>query len=194
MVERDVSDDADSALKLTFIVHLRVFEGAWSPEFSLTLKLVALDRLDFVEARLYDVEHEMASANRVKEKESPAVTQLELKSASAVGGTSAWKSVNSEALAVDDSGKISVLSAGMYLIVLEVVHRVEFSNAYVALRKDDREVFRNSTPYAQKSQTTTATTWGLQAKAGEKLSVVGTHVSALVGSKMMVMKIAGLGA
>lgn len=161
-------------------------------EFALVLKPVALERLDFVEARLYDIEHELSKPDRVKDEDS-MVTQLALKSDSTDGGALIWTPVTSEILAVDDSGKITVLSIRVYLIVLEVVHRVEFCNAYVALRKDDREVCRNGVPYAQKSQTTAATTWALHVKVGEKLSVAGPHVSALAGSKMAVVKIASFG-
>jgi hypothetical protein len=193
MVERDVADDVDSALMLKFTVHLKVFEGLWPPEFALMLKSVALERLDFVEARLCDVEHEISRPDRVKD-EDPTVTQLALKCDSTAGDALVWTPVNSEVITVGDSGKIPVHSAGTYLIVLEVVHRVEFSNACVALRKDDREVYRNGTPYAQETQTTTATTWALHVKAEEKFSVVETRVSARVGSKIVMMKIASFGA
>lgn len=167
-----------------------MFSASWSPAYSLTLKPVAIERIDIAESRLFDVEQEVeriASGRTF----SPTVTQLDVAAASISNQNVSWEPISSKLFAVDNGTKVRSLSDGVFLITMQISHAVTNHGNYFHLLKDDQEVFQCTVPYCHGQHGFFSASWIVQLKKDEKLSLFGTSFSIQAGSKMVITKLGG---
>jgi hypothetical protein len=146
-VERELLD-AEGGLAIKFVVHIKVFSASWSPAYSLTLRSVAIERIDIAESRLFDVEQEVeriASCRML----SPPMAHLDVAVASTPNQQVSWKPASSALTEVDNGTKVRVLLDGVFLVAMHISHTVNGYNYFFQLLKDDQVVFRCSVPYCQ---------------------------------------------
>lgn len=169
-----------------------MFSASWLPAYSLTLKPVAIERIDIAESRLFDVEQELERivSGRLP---SPTMAHLDVAVAPTANQPVPWKPVSSDLIAVDNGTKICMLSDGVFLVAMHISHTVQdaYGIYYFQLLKDDQEVFRCSVPYSKANGGYVSASWIVQMKAGNNLSLVGQSFSIQVGSKMVITKLSG---
>lgn len=183
----DLSYCLGGSLKLQLKLAFWVLGRSWSIGYKIPLKSVSVERIDIVESRLRDLQDAV-------DKMTPCVAEttrfFPLNDAEPDRRV-VWKPDTSSTLCVTSDGKsIKTIDPGLYAIVLETAHVIEFYKSHVVLLKNGDEMFRNASFYAEKNTTTSTSTWVLRLSKGDIIEVRGEDIRILSSSKMMVTKLA----
>lgn len=112
--QRELHDDTDDALKLEFVVNIKVFESVWSPVYALTLKAIPIERIEIAESHLFDVEQAVGRIERGVR--ALKVTHLEVDIASSCNYPVPWRPLFNKTF-VAEGAEIRARVNGTFLLL-----------------------------------------------------------------------------
>lgn len=203
-VERELRIDADNGLKLEFVVHIKVFEVLWSPKYSLVLKPIAIERIDILESRLFDVEQEIERCSQVEM--TSVISEFKMSNRITGAGKAVWSAQSGIGFAVDAKGDIRALADGTFVVALQAPYSVTCHDASIALVKSDENVLLETVFYDPNARNSydyygdcnlrsgcsgfVAVSVVLELKAGDKFAFKARKFTMDAGAKMVIAKVA----